>query len=348
MTEIIKIDRYNIDKDKIQYAAGLINRGSVVAFPTETVYGLGANALDSKAVRDIFTAKGRPQDNPLIVHLSDIKDIYDLILDIPDYLGLLADVFWPGPLTIIFRRSKLIPDEITAGLDTVAIRIPSHPVALELIRSSRVPLAAPSANSSGKPSPTLASHVYEDLKGRIPLIIDSGPCDVGLESTVLDLTSGRPVILRPGKITSDDLSPYIGDVTNLSSSDNYSTPRSPGLKYKHYSPDAPMIIVEGDPEKTAEKILALCSQSLEQGKRPGILATNQTYDFYTNTNIPTICLGNRNSPSEIAAVLFDSFRKMNTYGVDIIYAEGLPPDGIGFSVMNRLRRAANNNIIILK
>lgn len=346
-TEIIKIDGNNINKRKIRYGADMIREGHIVAFPTETVYGLGANAFDGEAVRNIFKVKGRPLDNPLIIHLSDLGEIDGLILGRPPGFDLLVEKFWPGPLTLILKRSGLVPHHISAGLDTVAIRIPAHPVALALIKECGFPLAAPSANLSGKPSTTLAEHVYEDLKGKIPLIIDSGPCEVGLESTVLDLTSEKPIILRPGKVTVKDLQPILGDHIMNFPQGNITTVKSPGVKYKHYSPNAPLIIVQGNWEEVCAKIKDLCKESLEQGKKPGILATSQTFKFYTDLGVPVIHLGDRNSPEEMAAVLFDSLRKMDDFPVDIIYGEGLPLEGIGYSIMNRLTKAAHN-IIILK
>jgi L-threonylcarbamoyladenylate synthase len=351
-TKIVKIDQNNIEKDKLIYAANIIRNGGLVAFPTETVYGLGANALNSESVNSIFKAKGRPSDNPLIVHIADSKSIDHLVLKVLPGVQKLINRFWPGPLTLVFRKSPIIPDEITAGLDTVAIRMPSHPIALALIKESGLPIAAPSANSSGRPSPTLASHVMEDLSGKVDLIIDGGATDVGLESTVLDTTSIPPSILRPGAITIEQLREELEEVEldpALLSRDYINvTPKSPGVKYKHYSPTADLIVVEGEPNNVVSKINELVIDYTNKGIKVGILATEQTKDFYNRLidNKPVvISMGDRSHPDMIASNLFSCFREMDHQNIQVILAEAVNKTGIGLAVMNRMNKAAGYNII---
>ncbi|NSW91256.1 MAG: threonylcarbamoyl-AMP synthase [Firmicutes bacterium] len=355
-TEVVKIDVNNIEKDKLIYAAEIIKNGGLVAFPTETVYGLGANALNSEAVKKIFKAKGRPLDNPLIVHIADIKSIDKLVVEMPCGVQKLIDKFWPGPLTLVFKKSPVIPDEITAGLDTIAIRMPSHPIALALIKEAGLPIAAPSANSSGRPSPTLASHVLEDLSGKINLIIDGGSTHVGLESTVLDTTSFPPSILRPGGVTLEQLREVLGEVEldpdlvskeNLISegNNNNATPKSPGVKYKHYSPKAKLVIVEGELDKVVNKINKLIIGYEKEGIRVGVLATDQTKNFYRSPVV--ISMGDRNHPDIIASNLFNCFREFDHLNIQVIFAEAIDKTGIGLAVMNRMNKAAGYNIIRL-
>ncbi len=351
-TKVIKIDQNNIEKDKLIYAANIIKNGGLVAFPTETVYGLGANALNSKAVNNIFKAKGRPSDNPLIVHVADSKSIDNLVLKVLPGVQKLINKFWPGPLTLVFRKSSIIPDEITAGLDTVAIRMPSHPIALALIKESGLPIAAPSANSSGRPSPTLANHVIEDLSGKIDLIIDGGPTDVGLESTVLDTTSIPPSILRPGAVTIEQLRKELEEVEldpALLSRDYVNlTPKSPGVKYKHYSPKADLIVVEGESDSVISKINELVIDYTNKGIKVGILATEQTKDFYNEPidNRPVvISMGDRSHPDIIASNLFNCFREFDHRNIQVILAEAVNKTGIGLAIMNRMNKAAGYNII---
>ena len=256
-TQIIKIDTSTSNWDKqLDQAAEVLRSGGLVAFPTETVYGLGANALDEEAVKSIYRAKGRPSDNPLIVHIADTAAVKDLTDSIPGTAQALMDAFWPGPLTLVMPRSSLVPDIVTAGLDTVAVRMPSHPIASALIKKAGVPVAAPSANSSGRPSPTLARHVIEDMMGKIDVIIDGGNAEVGVESTVLDITVDPPVILRPGGVTLEQLRHVLGNVISDQTpgiSDMAGTPKSPGMKYRHYSPKATMLLIQGDPERSPQK-----------------------------------------------------------------------------------------------
>ncbi|HOJ10056.1 MAG TPA: L-threonylcarbamoyladenylate synthase [Clostridiales bacterium] len=353
-TEILKIDAHNICMDKLKYAADIIKNGGLVAFPTETVYGLGANALQKGAIKKIFEAKGRPSDNPLIVHIADIAALEELAVEPPSVWQKLAGKFWPGPLTLIFKKSPVIPSEITAGLDTVAVRMPAHPIALALIEESSLPIAAPSANSSGRPSPTLASHVIEDLDGKIDLIIDGGSANIGLESTVLDITSNPPLILRPGGLTLEqlrielpdvELDPAISSKDSMAGNNNLKEfiPKSPGLKYKHYSPKAQLIIVEGSMDKVVCRINELSKKMINEGKKIGVLSTDHTKPLYKSSVV--MSLGDRSSPDTIASNLFLSFREMDRQDVDVIFAEAIDKNGLGLAIMNRMKKAAGYNII---
>ena len=345
-TQILTIDPSYPETDKIIKAAEIIKSGGTVAFPTETVYGLGANALDNKAIEKIFLAKGRPQDNPLIVHISDIAQLENLVENIPQQAYILMEKFWPGPLTLIFNRTSKIPDRITGGLPTVAIRMPNHNIALDLIKHSELPIAAPSANTSGKPSPTNSSHVIHDLSGKIDMIIEGGSTGVGLESTVLDISGDIPTILRPGGITIEDLLTVLPKVEYdkaLETTNTNIIPKSPGQKYKHYSPDAIMIIVSGNIEEIIEKTMDLCEEYESQGMRVGIMATKQTYDIYESDNI--LVVGDREIPETIAANLFDALRKFDEVKVDVIIAEAIEEKGIGKAIMNRMKKAAGGKII---
>lgn len=345
-TKISKVNPLNPERDILMEAAKLIREGHLVAFPTETVYGLGANGLDEAAAAKIFDAKGRPQDNPLILHVSSIEEVEPLVESISHESEKLMDRFWPGPLTILFKRSSLIPDIITAGLDTVAIRMPSHPIAKELIRLSGVPIAAPSANTSGRPSPTLASHVIEDLYGKIHMIIDGGSTGVGLESTVLDLTGEVPIILRPGGVTLEDLQEIIPnveeDLSIIADSEDI-VPRSPGQKYRHYAPKADMIVFSGQLPNMVRAINAKAAEYIKDGKKVGIMATDETKDEYKAGII--ISMGSRKRKETIAQNLFNTIRLLDGEGVDIILSEGVELSHIGTAIMNRLKKASGGKII---
>ncbi len=324
-------------------AGELIRAGENVAFPTETVYGLAANAYDEKAVHKIFVAKGRPGDNPLIVHISAIEQIYDIINgEMPKNAKLLADAYWPGPLTMIFEKSSRIPDAVTAGLSTVAVRMPAHDVARAFIDACGVPIAAPSANLSGKPSPTTAEHVFNDLNGRVPLIIDGGACDVGLESTVLDARTDIPMVLRPGGVTPEMIESVIGNVSVdpsvMKLLAKNATVRSPGMKYKHYAPNGALTIVKGDAECVAKTI---CDMYDSAEGESCILALDKHIALYGNRRVHSL----GEDASEVANRLFDCLREMDNIGVKNIYAEAVSTDGIGLAVMNRLGRAAAFRII---
>jgi L-threonylcarbamoyladenylate synthase len=344
----IKVDHRKPQIDAIRTAADVIRRGGLVAFPTETVYGLGANALDSKAVAGIFKAKGRPADNPMIVHIASRKDLHRLSEGISHDAEKLAARFWPGPLTLIVKRSNIVPNITVAGLDTVGVRMPSNKIALALIRESGVPIAAPSANRTGKPSPTTAQHVIDDLAGRIDVVLDGGPTRVGVESTVIDMTKRVPQILRPGGTSFEELKAALGEVMlhPATFSEKRATllrARAPGMKHRHYAPKAEMILVEGDPDKVVKRIKELVAVSLADGKKVGILATEESISSYDGDVLRS--LGSRNNLGEVARNLFRLLREFDEEEVDIIIAEGVPPRGLGLAVMNRLRRAASFNIL---
>lgn len=342
-----KVNTENPEADIINMAGDILKRGGLVAFPTETVYGLGADGLNDFAVKKIYKAKGRPSDNPLILHISSITDLNPLVKEITPLAKKLIDSFWPGPLTIIFKKADIIPDSITGGLDTVAIRFPVNKIALKLIEAANRPIAAPSANSSGKPSPTLASHVKDDLNGKIDMIIDGGATQLGLESTVIDITEDIPIILRPGAITKEMIENVIGTINTDKAIDIQNEdlkPKAPGMKYKHYSPKAKVIIIDGKIENVVKYInQTIIDQTIDKHKI-GIMATTQTKDLY-NSNLNVVVVGDRNKPETIAFNLFNTLRFFDTLSVDIIYAESFTKDNIGTAIMNRLQKAAGYNII---
>lgn len=346
-TKYIKVNLVNPEAKLLEEGGLILRRGGLVAFPTETVYGLGANALDGQAVQGIFQAKGRPADNPLIVHVAGREAVGSLVKEVPGVAGELMDAFWPGPLTIILPVGKQVPVEVTAGLDTVAVRMPRHPVALGLIRAAGVPVAAPSANTSGRPSPTTAQHVLNDLEGQIDMVLDGGPAGVGVESTVLDLTAPVPMVLRPGGVTPEELSLVLGNVDvdpqARSVNQREGRPRSPGMKYTHYAPRARLLIVEGQAEAVAVKINELAREYRNRGRRVGILSYEESADF---TNIGEVILvGRRAQPETVAAKLYAALRRFDETDVDLILAEGIADCGVGLAVMNRLRKAAGGRII---
>ena len=320
--------------------AAILRAGGLVAFPTETVYGLGANGLDGQAVGRIFAAKGRPNDNPLILHVAEKADAFRLWAGEPPHARALMDTFWPGPLTLIYYRSAIVPDEVTAGLDTVAVRMPDNAAARTLIAVAGVPVAAPSANLSGKPSPTTAEHVLQDMNGRIPLILDGGPCRYGVESTVLSLV-GTPTILRPGAVTKEMLAAVLGEVAlapsilaPLSAGEKAA---SPGMKYKHYAPNAQVLVVVGEAEPAARRLSALYDEYAAQGHRPCIAATAETLPFYGRRR--SALLGTRRDPTTLCSRLFALLRELDTEA-DVILAEGIGTEGTGLAFMNRLLRSA--------
>ena len=340
-TTISKIDRKNIDNKIIKNAGKIINEGSLVAFPTETVYGLGADGLNDQACKHIFEAKGRPNDNPLILHISNISMLYNLIDEINEESKKLMESCWPGPLTIIFKKSDKVPSAVTAGLDTVAIRYPKDEIALALISAANTPIAAPSANLSGKPSPTRAIDVYQDLNGKIPLIIDGGACDIGIESTVIDLSEEVPTILRPGFYTYE----YIKDIlpnVRLDDSivDSKKIPKSPGQKYTHYAPKAKMEIFVG--EKASDEILKKAIDEKKKGKKVGVLIFEDQVSKFKDFKL--ISLGNRKDLTYMSHVLFTSLRLMDDENVDLILAEGVSEEGLGKSIMNRMKKSASFNV----
>ncbi|KAB2953818.1 threonylcarbamoyl-AMP synthase [Heliorestis acidaminivorans] len=328
---------------QLEEPAQLLRQGELVAFPTETVYGLGANALDSQAVAKIFQAKGRPSDNPLIIHIAQLEDLSLLTTEFPPLAQLLAQKFWPGPLTLVLPAAPDVPAEVTAGLDTVALRMPDHPIALQLIKAAGIPLAAPSANRSGKPSPTKAAHVSQDLDGKIAAIIDGGPCDVGIESTVVDVTGAKPVILRPGGITLEMLSEALGESADPFSdaNQNLQRPRSPGMKYTHYAPQAPLYLLSGSWEEQLEELHKLQKANKSKARNIGLLITQESYNRIENeANFVVQVAGSRENLKQIAAGLFDSLRAFDETEVDLIIAETYPSKGLGLALMNRLSKAA--------
>jgi len=344
-TKIVKVDPGNLDYNIIKEAADIINRGGTVVFPTETVYGIGADALNDEAVDKIFTAKGRPQDNPLIVHIGDFHDLYDLVEEVPEKAKILAEKFWPGPLTMILNKKDILSDKITAGLDTVAIRLPANNIALAIIRESKKPIAAPSANTSGRPSPTEASHVIEDLMGKVDMIIDGGKTYIGLESTVLDMTSSVPMILRPGGVTREDIVEVLGECSYdpaIIRSEEKIVPKSPGQKYRHYSPKAKVILYKGSVENIVKRINIDYEKYISLGLKPGIMSTVQTEKSYEGKT--TICLGDRTKPLTISSNLFKELRDFDHMGVDVILAEAIDEKGIGKAILNRLGKAASEVI----
>lgn len=346
-TKVSYLDEKNIDQGIIEEAGAILREGGLVAFPTETVYGLGANALDGTAVRKIFEAKGRPQDNPLIVHISDFDELEPLVAEVPAIARKLMDRFWPGPMTIIFKRSAVIPDETSAGLDSVGIRMPSNPIARALIKAAGVPVAAPSANISGRPSPTEVDSCIEDLSGKVDMIIGGEKCEVGVESSVIDVTEYPPCILRPGGITLEmfrtvDENIYI-DPSILKKPEADFRPKAPGMKYRHYAPKAPVRIVQGEPEKVIALINEMVQNYINEGKKVGIIATDETKDSYRGGVV--VSLGSRRDMDSVTRNLFETLRSFDSEGVSLILSESFEETGKGIAVMNRLKKAAGFDII---
>jgi L-threonylcarbamoyladenylate synthase len=347
-TLLLKVDPENPDPAKIQSAAEIIQKGGLVAFPTETVYGLGADALNPTAVLALFEAKKRPLDNPPIIHIANISEVYKLAKQVPPKAELLMKEFWPGPLTLIFNHSNIVPEVTVAGLDTVAIRMPKHKVALSLIKQSNRPIAAPSANLAGKPSPTNAQHVFEDLNGRIDAILDSGPTNIGVESTVVDLSVDPPMVLRPGGTPFEALKKVLGDVklhpfVQAEQELPMEKIRSPGMKHKHYAPKAEVILVEGNVPAVIGKVKELAESYRLKGAKVGILATDETQTAYKAEVVKS--LGSRFNLAIVAQNLFRLLREVDAENVDVIIAEGVPSEGLGLAVMNRLRKASGYHII---
>ena len=350
-THVFKISTGNLE-EVIRTAAPIIKKGGIVAFPTETVYGLGADALNPDAVRKIFKAKGRPLDNPLIVHIADIEQLEVIASDVPDSARSLMDAFWPGPLTMIFKRKDIVPDVTTCGLDTVAIRMPDNPIALELIKEAGTPIAAPSANISGRPSPTTAEHVISDLSGRIDAVIDGGAVRVGVESTVLDMTPDIPVLLRPGGVSIDQIKEYVGEVligyTDRPASAGEAV-RSPGMKYTHYSPETRLVLVMGNSSAVVDKISELAREYRDRNIRVGLLVTDETAKTGAMAGYVSaegvFLLGSRHDASAIASNLFAGLRYLDMEDIDVIIADGsIGIAGIGAAVLNRLKKAADKLI----
>jgi L-threonylcarbamoyladenylate synthase len=347
-TLLLKVNPEKPDLTKIKLAAEIIQKGGLVAFPTETVYGVGADALNPTAVLALFAAKKRPLDNPPIVHVADPAEVYRLVEEVPPKARILMEKFWPGPLTLIFKRSSIVPKVTVAGLETVAIRIPKHKVALELIKLSQCPIAAPSANLAGKPSPTTAQHVYEDLNGRIDAIIDGGATNIGVESTVVDLSVDPPMLLRPGGIPFEALKKVLGDMklhafVQAEQELTLQEIRSPGMKHKHYAPKAEVILIEGNVPAVINKVKELSESFMHKGQKVGILATDETHTSYKADVVKS--LGSRSNLASVAQNLFRLMREVDAENVDVIIAEGVSSDGLGLAVMNRLRKASGYHII---
>ena len=343
-TLIKEIDINKPDQDLISLFANMLADGKTVIFPTETVYGLGANALDEDAATKIYQAKGRPSDNPLLVHVADKEDVYDLVENIDDRAKLLMDKFWPGPLTIVFKKKAIIPDRTSGGLDTVAIRMPSDQVARDLIRQAGVPIAAPSANISGRPSPTKPEHIIRDMDGRVDGILVGGPCDYGVESTIIDLSEDLAMVLRPGSITLEMLGEGLGRVDldpSLKNKDDNIRAKAPGMKYKHYSPQAQVYIVKADDlEGFAERVDSLCEDNAKKGLKIGVMTMNYDQHSY---QAKVFDLGG--SDTEVAKNLFDSLISLDRESIDIAYVPYFEERGIGVAIMNRLKKAAAYRII---
>ena len=346
-TIIEKVDPGHIDADVMEQAGKLIAEGELVAFPTETVYGLGGDALDPDASRKNNAAKGRPSDNPLIVHIAEFDDMKRVAREVPEQAKKLADAFWPGPLTMIVWKSDAVPEATTGGMQTVAVRMPNHPVALELIRRSGCLIAAPSANTSGRPSPTEAQHVAEDLSGKIAMILDGGPVGIGIESTIIDLTEEKPMILRPGYITPEMLSETLGEEVvidpGIIAADDTRKPKAPGMKYKHYAPKAEMIIVDGAQDAVIDKINELTAAKCAEGKKVAVIATDETKERYDAQVI--LSMGRRSDEDAIAQHLYKILRECDELDVGEIYSECFQTPRIGQAIMNRLLKAAGHTVI---
>ena len=346
-TKIECVNPKQIDETIMEEAGRLIAEGELVAFPTETVYGLGGDALHPEASRKIYAAKGRPSDNPLIVHIADFSDMERVAQEVPEAAKKLADAFWPGPLTMIVNKSDAVPLATTGGMNTVAVRMPNHPVALDLIRKSGCLIAAPSANTSGRPSPTEASHVAEDLSGKIAMILDGGPVGIGIESTIIDLTEPTPMVLRPGYITPEMLSKVLGEEViidpGIIAADDSRKPKAPGMKYKHYAPKADMVIVDGPQAAVIETINALVQQKRSVGEKVAVIATEESEHSYQADVI--LSMGSRSDEDAIAQHLYRILRECDELHVDAIYSESFQTPRIGQAIMNRLLKAAGHTVI---
>lgn len=345
-TEIALMSEEQLDMHALEKAGRILRQGGLVAFPTETVYGLGGNALDPAASEKIYAAKGRPSDNPLIIHIAGMEDLHRIVLRVPPNAEKLADRYWPGPLTMIFDKAACVPYETTGGLDSVAVRMPSNRIALELIRQAGGYVAAPSANTSGRPSPTLAFHVAEDLSERIDMIIDGGMTDIGLESTIVDFTEDPPVILRPGYLNQQMVEKVIGVVRidpGLSSADSQVRPKAPGMRYRHYAPRGNLAIVEGSVEKVVDRINELTRRRLKEGAGVGIICTDETMGSYPVGKVKSI--GTRTNEESIALHLYQVLREFDEEEVDYIYSESFNTPRMGQAIMNRLLKAAGHEII---
>lgn len=344
--EVVAMDAQHLNMEAIQRAGEILKKGGLVAFPTETVYGLGGNALDPEASMKIYAAKGRPSDNPLIVHIAEMGDLAKITTEIPEGARILAEKYWPGPLTMILPKADSVPKETTGGLDSVAVRFPSDRIAQELIKAAGGFVAAPSANTSGRPSPTMAEHVEEDLGDAIEMIIDGGQVGIGLESTIVDFTEDVPVVLRPGYISLEMLKDTLGDVRmdrGLLITDSSVHPKAPGMKYRHYAPKADLSIVEGPQEEVIDCINRLVREAAEKGMKAGIIATDETKDQYADGLV--LSIGSREEEETIAHHLYEVLRDFDEAQVNVIYSEAFYTPRMGQAIMNRLLKAAGHKII---
>lgn len=349
-TKVIKLENEKQKEQEWKEAGQIIRDGGLVAFPTETVYGLGANGLDSEAAARIYAAKGRPSDNPLILHIANIEDVYYLAKDVSQKARNIMEAFWPGPLTIVLKKQDIVPYGTTGGLDTVAIRMPNDLVAKRLIEEANVPIAAPSANTSGRPSPTTAQHVLEDLEGIIDMVIDGGPVRIGIESTIVDVTSDTPVILRPGYITKEMIEQVVDQEVQIDPAIlnkegmNGIRPKAPGMKYKHYAPKGELTIVSSkDISLMVDKVKQLVREKKQKGYKVGIIATEETKEQYTEGMIK--CIGSRNDEIRISSSLYRILREFDEAEIEFIYSESFEQDGFGQAIMNRLLKAAGYHIL---
>lgn len=349
-TKLIKLERLEKNEENLKEAVEVLQRGGLVAFPTETVYGLGADGLNSEAASKIYQAKGRPSDNPLILHIADKKDVDRLATDISEEARKVMDAFWPGPLTIILKKKEIVPYGTTGGLDTVAIRMPSHPVAQEIIKMSGLAIAAPSANTSGRPSPTKAEHVLQDLNGKVDMIVDGGEVGIGIESTIVDLSQETPMILRPGYITKPMLEEVIGEEVQIDKAIlskegmNGIRPKAPGMKYKHYAPQGNLVIVDGQNiEDVTKKINELVEQKIAEGFQVGVIGTDESVKEYSKGIVKSI--GSRLDEVSISMGLYRVLREFDDEGAAYIYSESFGNDDFGQAIMNRLLKAAGYDVV---
>ena len=347
-TKVVTVDKEKPDLQVMRMAGEILRKGGLVAFPTETVYGLGGDGLNAGLSKKIYAAKGRPSDNPLIIHIADLESLEKIVKSVPPKAKILAEKFWPGPLTMIFSKSSRVPYETTGGLESVAVRMPSHPVALAIIREGGGYIAAPSANTSGRPSPTRAEHVCEDLTGKIDMIVDGGAVGIGLESTIVDFTEEVPVILRPGYINQEMIQEVIGPVRmdrGLLITEEKVRPKAPGMKYRHYAPKAQLTIVQGSSSQVTAYINAQCEKAVREGKKPGVIAADETVSAYRGAVVKGI--GARNDEEEIARNLFAVLREFDEEDTDILFSEAFDTPRMGQAIMNRLLKAAGHHIIDL-
>ena len=348
-TQTLTVDPIHPDPRIIEMAANTIRAGKLVAFPTETVYGLGANATDRQAVESIFVAKGRPSSDPLIVHIATYEQLPQIARAVPTAALELANVFWPGPLTLILPRHPSIPSNVTANRDTVAVRMPNHPVAQALLQQSMVPIVAPSANLFAHPSPTTAQHVLDDLQGRVDIIIDGGPTPIGLESTVVSLIEDEPVILRPGGITVEALQEHIPSITfqmrYLSEEETAGGAPAPGMLSRHYAPRAKLMLFSGDPQPVLRHMRQAIQELLATGKSVGILTTDEEHNLFNLRGVEVIALGSSTDMAHIGQRLFAAMRELDSRNVDVILVRELPADGLGLTIRDRLLRATEGQVI---